>query len=500
MRTRRTGLSLRSVTVLVCIACLLQCDALKAAESDFPEPAPSVKTYDWTLSPAKEPAPALKYKLCRDLGDCVAGNAAAYYNRALMINLEISSGRTAAQLEREYEWYDLPLDKLPLDELRAYLRSKETVLSELKSGTMCESCDWGVRFQDLRGLNVIEVRLPEFQQTRNLARILKLKSRLEIAEKRFDDALETIRQQYQLARHVSAAPIVIGNLIAVAIESLANETVGEWIATEGSPNLYWALRLLPDPMVEFQAAFRMDAAMAFRIFPFFSDVETADRSNEEWQRLLTDAIVSLDDQPAQRDSGHLATRFRVTAMMLKSYPIVKRELIALGFQQTRIEQMPVGKVIALYARESIQHVIDEEIKWFSVPFAQGQAAGIAAWEQLKKDGYLGNPEKEIPLRDPLLLNSRLSSAPAQLNEACNRQRRMIAALLAVEAIRLHAATHEGQLPGSLGEITIVPVPLNPATDKSLLYRVIDHRAELLIPPNRSGDEYSGRRFLLTMRP
>jgi hypothetical protein len=38
---------------------------------------------------------------------------------------------------------------------------------------------------------------------------------------------------------------------------------------------------------------------------------------------------------------------------------------------------------------------------------------------------------------------------------------------------MYAAGHDGQLPKALDEITTVPVPLNPATGKTFVYRVQD---------------------------
>ena len=468
------------------------------ADDPFPDPAPAVKTYEWSLSPAKEPSPALKYKLLHDLADCIPGNAAVYYNRAILLK-EQQHKKPTEQREREFEWNDLPLDKLPRDDVRAFLDGKWQVLTELKLATQCESCDWGVRFQDLRGMSVIEAWLPEFQETRDLARILRLKAKLEIAEKRFNDAIGTIRQSYQLARHVASSPTLIVNLIAIAIQATANESLGEFLAAEGSPNMYWALRGLPDPLVDVQPAFRFESSSALRLFPFLKDAETAQRPAEEWQRLLTDAIISLAETTDRSGTDRLSTRVQAAVMIMRSYSIAKRELIAAGFDRTRIEQMPVGQVVAIYARDCHQHVTDESVKWMQIPFEESDDRAKAASEKLIREEYLRSGQDSIPSRDPLLINSRLSYSGPNISEASNRQRCLSAALTVVESIRMHAAANGGQLPNSLAEITVVPVPPNPSTGKPFLFRVVDRCAELLIPPTRAGNEYSGRRFMLRMR-
>jgi hypothetical protein len=54
------------------------------------------------------------------------------------------------------------------------------------------------------------------------------------------------------------------------------------------------------------------------------------------------------------------------------------------------------------------------------------------------------------------------------------------AIQIVEAVRMHAA-HSGALPTSLDEIEVVPVPLNPATNKPFQYRLDGETAVLDLP-------------------
>ena len=498
MNVRALGLIDRLAILMVAgLLTVLPCSRAWG-DDPFPDPAPEVKTYEWSLSPAKEPFPALKYKLLTDLADTIPGNAAVYYNRAIVIKLD-SPKLTTEQYEQINQWYEMPLEKLPINDVKKYVDQKYSVLAELKTATLCETCDWGVRFQDLRGMSVIETLLPEFQQTRDLARILRLKARVEIAEKRFNDALETIRQSYQLARHVATAPAVIPGLVGVAILATANESLGEFISAEGSPNMYWALRAMPDPVVDLHTAMRFESTTAFRLFPFLKDADTAQRPPEEWGRLLTDVIVTLDENNPRPGEERFESRLQMTALALRSYSTAKRELIAAGYDRVRIEKMPVGQVVAIFARDSHQQMMDESLKWNLIPFPEGSKRAAAVNNQLVRDGYLpGNPNT-IATRDPLLINARLGSVANNVNEAQNRQPRLIALLTAVEAIRLHAAANGGQFPKSLADITVVPVPVNPASSKPFLYRVVDGRAELLAPPIRQGDEYSGRRVLLKLR-
>jgi hypothetical protein len=55
--------------------------------------------------------------------------------------------------------------------------------------------------------------------------------------------------------------------------------------------------------------------------------------------------------------------------------------------------------------------------------------------------------------------------------ASTRIDRRIAALRCVEALRLHAAAHDGKLPASLADVKEVPIPADPMTGKSFAYKV-----------------------------
>ena len=463
------------------------------AEEAFPELSPEVKTHEWALSPAKEPHFALQFKLLPPLNERKPGNSAAYYNRATLF--QASLPKDPPELHDRYiEWFDLPCEKLPLNEAKAWLARRRVVLAELQMATQCETCDWGTRFQDLRGMDVISVTLQEFQEARQLARTLRLQAKVEIAEKRYDVAFKTIQQSYRLAQDLATVPMIIVNLVAIASQSLANDSLSDLIAAEGSPNLYWALRGLPDPLVDVSVSTQFESSMAFRMFPFLVDADTAEHSPPEWHRLL----VSVNfNQLGSNES--LANRTRITTLVMRSYPIAKRELIAAGYNRERIERMPVGQVVAIFARDCQRYAADQLVKWIFMPSSARTKAIEATQATLIREGYLGTSDDAVADRDPLQINTRVGYNLTGISESSDRPRRVVTALATIEAIRMHAAHNNGHLPASLADISIVPVPSDPLTGKPLHYRVIDNRAELVITPTRPHYHFTGRRFLLRMR-
>jgi len=481
---------------LLAPCCLvLNCLAV-AVGQDNVEPPEKLKTYEWTLDPAAEPIPALKHRLVTNLTEMNPGNAAIHYFRALVLERDLPR-----ESRVNTDWFDQHNRDLPLAEVTQWLQSRRLVLSEIAAAGLCESCDWGIRFQDLRGRDVIEIRLMEFQEMRNLTRMLKLKAQVEIAEKRFDDAIATLRSMHRLAHDVGKAPSVIVSLVSTAISAVTNDVTGELIASDHSPNLYWALRSLPDPLLDRQAVAQLDANMVFQLFPFLKDADSVARPAEEWQRLLTDAIDELRKMTGSapnREASATINQLSATMLLVRSYPIAKRALIASGMEPARVEQMPVGQVVAIYTRDCFQHISQEHLKWTSLPFHEGQPRLRELDQELTRDGYLAPDQNSVATRDPLGFN-RMLMPTYLIGESYIRQRRMIALLATVEAIRMHLAANEGRFPESLAQIKSVPVPIDPATMKSFSYRLVNGQAELVALPTRPGDEYSGRRFVLRAR-
>ena len=52
-----------------------------------------------------------------------------------------------------------------------------------------------------------------------------------------------------------------------------------------------------------------------------------------------------------------------------------------------------------------------------------------------------------------------------------RMDRALAAMRCIEALRLYAAAHDGELPATLDDIKEVPIPLNPVTGKPFGYHL-----------------------------
>src|SRR5262249_45684852 len=177
--------------------------------------------------------------------------------------------------------------------------------------------------------NLSSLPLSEIQSFRQLAALLHIQARLEIAEGQYDKALHTIQTGLALSRHICDGNTMIHNLVGVAIASVMLGVVEELIQQPDAPNLYWALTDLPRPFCDVRRTTRYEMGTLYRSFPQFRELERGDLSAEQAQKLMEDFTqtfckIAGNDAPAGLEKVGMA----LTVASL--YPEAKRQLIAHG--------------------------------------------------------------------------------------------------------------------------------------------------------------------------
>ncbi len=119
-----------------------------------------------------EADPPLRYSLLTPFSRLKSGNAAIFYYRALLLLPREKESRFS---DTQQAWLDLPLSDLPQDSVQQWLTQYEGPLYELKQAAVRDTCQWGLQLRELDGLEAIMFRLPELQEARELARVLRLK-------------------------------------------------------------------------------------------------------------------------------------------------------------------------------------------------------------------------------------------------------------------------------------------------------------------------------------
>jgi hypothetical protein len=467
----------RLFAVLLTAAGLLPAAAAWGQDSD--EENPTIKI---VLHPAPEPRPALKYQLLPNFLQRRPGNAAVLYNKVPAEESALFGDE--ALWEKLEKWREAPLADLRQEEVRKTLSSYTWPVRNLDLAGRCEYCDWQTPVREQEFWTIL---LPEVQQLRSYSRILAPYARWQIAQGKYDEALQTLRSGYALARYAAYGPTLIHGLVGDSMADMMSKQVEQFIQQPDAPNLYWALSALPRPLVDFRPGFEAEMASVYLSFPELRDLEKKNYPPAYWQQLLEQGIekfVKLMDMPPPRGFERLA----FLALMLEGYPRAKRSLIERGRPAAEVEAMPVPQVILLYTMQTYDELRDDVFKWFSVPYAEAQKGMHQAHKKLSESAATGR--EIIPLASVLL------PAVSAAKTAETRTDRNIAALQILEALRLYAAAHDGRLPENLKDITEVPLPPDPFRGEPFFYYRAGDTAILESPQ----PAYYRLRYQIQMQP
>ena len=419
------------------------------------------------LSPAASPRPVLKYHLLPQFPEQTPGNAALLYLKAFVTFAESGPNRQKMEEVLTRPFWNLSaekpipfekLDQVPRDEVKKALATFDGAMEILSMATRRETCDWGQPVREQR--DFYELLLSEVQMSRAFARFLVVKARLEITEKKYEQALATLREGFTLAHHVGQQGIIVSDLVGLVIQGMMAETLQSLIASPGAPNLYWALTELPDPLVSHRRGLELEGSAVYVLFPKLREVRTARLSPQQWQDLYQQVLVRITEL-AGLMAGKRPTAADVKSALEKAEPIARRELLARGWTRQQVDAMPAAQAVLVQSIEVFEEARDDLFKWYYVPFAQAAQGIGAASEQIERVKKV----EGVPLASVMLP----ALGPCYLRAA--QRQRQIAALRTIEAIRLYAANHGGALPESLDKIGEVPIPVNPVTGKPFPYKL-----------------------------
>jgi hypothetical protein len=487
--------------LIACSCCALFFAEFARAQDPESRPDPNQPTQvELTVSPAAEPRPALKYSLAIGSRERTPGNAVPFYHRALLLQRGIPESHHKKLNDNELRWAEKPLTDKDRQEIKEFLTAYTTTFHELKVAVYREYCDWDFRIQELKGMDAISFILPEIQESRSLARVLRLKAHLEISERRYDDAVETLRWGYQLAQDTGRPPLLICNLVGIAISAVMNEPLVELLEAPGAPNMYWAIAALPQPMVDVRKALEFERGFPEQIFPFLKDAETVERSPQEWQRILEQSVANIgqltsDLQMTNANTPEWMQRAGVVMMLAKVYPRAKQDLVASGMDAKKVEEMSVAQVVAIQTARHTRESYDDVFKAMLLPYPESLKVAMKLEELNRKRTsstvFMGT--QGLPIAQ-MLMPATISVKRAEI-----RGPRQFAVLQVAEAIRMHAAK-TGELPETLSEISVVPVPVNPVTREPFPYRLTDSGAMLEMPTLSDETPKSlAKNYLITLR-
>lgn len=473
--------------ILLSVA-LAQPPANRGDEPVLSRPLPSTKL---TLSPAAAPVPAFRYELLPPARIKSPGNAVVGFYRAAMLRPSPpkTPGELQKQNDREEAWLETPIAQLATEPIKEYLKAWDLALRELDDAARYDRCDWQ-QAGKLKPEN-INALLSPLTVNRELVHYLTFRTRVEIAENRFDDAVYSLQTGLQTGKYVTEGPSMIQGLVGLALTQVMLARVEEFVQRPGAPNLYWSLAALPHPLLDPRPVLDGEYRLITAAIPNLADLEKGPVPAETADKVF-DAAMNI--YVAERGGDNPFGKAGKAVYLTFHHAVAKKALVDRGWKSDVVEKMPAAQAVLLRTAAIYREYWDEQAKLFFVPqpFARAEFAKVRdRMQAVRKDG--GN--------DPLLTTfSLVYPAVERVYVTFAQTERRLAALQVIEAIRLHLAA-TGKLPDSLNDVTVVPVPGDPGTGKAFAYALVDGTATLSgpAPAGQDAAPHTAVRYELRLR-
>jgi hypothetical protein len=443
------------------------------------------------LRPARAPKPVLHYRLLPELREQTPGNAVEVYKQAVKLVQQIESGPAERGRHEELDrWAATPVRDLPRERVREALDKYREVFELAEKAARCERCDWGLTEQ-LRQAGFRTV-LPQHAYLRDVARLLAVRARLEVADGRPEAALRTLQTGFAMGRHAGDCPSLVCTLVGHAIAHVMARQVDAVVEAPGAPNLYWALADFPRPYIDLRGPLEGDRVSFLASFPGLAEAAQGPEGRPLAPAQVKKAVdmVLLEMSQERGFRGRRALALEVS----KKHEAAKRALVAQGTPAEAVAKMPHVQVALLHGFAEYDRLYDEAAKWHNLPYWQAYASLRREAERLKQG-------RERPADAPAMpFAVRFVPAVGKALLIRARVERKLAALGCVEAVRLYAASHGGRLPTTLADVKEVPVPTDPMTGKPFAYSSDGGKATLHAPPPEGDkpDNYNTFTYELTL--
>jgi hypothetical protein len=445
-----------------------------------------------TLSPQPEPRPALEYRLFPLASDRKDGNAVPIY---LRLNFEQNDAARRDWSETPRKWNEAPIDKIPLTEAKAFLNGyPRRFLRQFELGARRKTAEWNYTIDEG---NPVGILLPDLQMMRDYVPMMVLKVRVELAEGDYAAAAHWLETGFAFSQHVGNGPFLVSRLVGVACANQFTGCLFDFVQQPDAPDLYWSLTALPRPLIDLRDALDFEYRFMELQFPDLADLNRP-RSPEQWDVMLKK--VRTEYQRITRADQETPEGSRLKPLVgtaaadpaskspdppaARKYLTEQRKLAA-----NKVEAMPPAQVLLLYLVGTYNEFRDDAYKATYLPYPE--AKRVFAEAEARR--------KAAPDTEGRRFADALLPAIGKVQWAQTRLDRNIAALRVVEALRMHAAAHDGALPDKLSEVTIVPIPDDPGTGKPFEYQRDGAAATLIsrIPGEKLAEK--GLRFRLVMK-
>jgi hypothetical protein len=429
------------------------------------------KDLHWLVDPAVASSDPLRYRFWPLRENLKPNSALVHFTRALAFYSQVDP-RLVKGFEDYLETFSTH-DHNPTD-LARHIAGFAQVLNELDSMAQCEDLHWGASSRNLGGRTLFsDVRFPEQGVTWKLANLIKFRALVELDQRRFDDAIASVRCGYRLIAFLRQGGLLEHHLTANFIELAMLDVIEKAIQTPGCPNLYWAIATLPD---EYDAMLRTieDELMSYkRRHPLLIEPEAVDWSPENWKENWKEFVTDCDSYWPTPLQGQF---LKASEDALKSdAKHARKRLLAMGLNTQTVAAMCSEQALAVDIAYEIRRENEEMLTALYTPYPSNlQLLEKRDRENMQRMEALVflwfDPELQKEPLDPLLkplLESRRKDWESRLRDFVPRTYKFISDeyqrylhavqrknyLLTIEAIRHFAGAQKGRFPESLSALT-----------------------------------------------
>jgi hypothetical protein len=465
--------------------------AITHAQANAKDAGPEV--WRMTIHPQATPRPALKYVLYPSLADETPGNAASSYMLAFGRAQDVpetpaDKAVTSKSLPApenpdalSYFLEEVPLDRLPGQDVENYLANWTSSFDLLAIATRRDHCRWDLALRE----QGFEMLLPQLNPARVLSRATALRARLHIANKQYDQAAADVARIMRLGHDIASEGAIVQTLVGSAIVSTGAGQVREMVQQRGAPNLYFSIANLPRPLMDARTPLEWERVALLGSLPQLRKAESQPLTADDWRDLverLGRLGPIMSDTHGVLGKGADVRGIAPAAAGAMLYPEAKRALVERGLvaDAAAADALSVPDVLGKYLVIEYRTWFDEISKWTAAPFWQSHEGMRRAEAELSK-------VKGRPILSPVLAGV---PAVSKFSLQLARMDRQLAVLQTLEALRAYAASHDGKLPASLDELaaTDTPAAQDPTTGKPFAYRVEgDGRGATLESPAPTGE-------------
>jgi hypothetical protein len=444
----------------------------------------STAVKELVIHAADQPDPMLRYRFWPDAGQRKSENATPLVSRAIILELQVSPEIQKRFAERFEQWNEMPIDELPVEEVRALLENYRAALQELERSELLMQTDYPLQLEEMSTAELIQTLLPELQEMRNLARLIGLRARLAVREERWDDMVHDCRVGFRLAEVAGhSTDFLIGRLVGFAIASTMMDVIETAIQQPGCPNLYWALVSLPaERLFETGDSLEFESVLISRVFHGVGQLPDQPigplAAREKFRTIVDQMNKTLLGRSGDGNPPQPADLLGGAYVVMMADP--SRDLLAATPQWgERAYELSAPEAVLRATILKFSRARDRWVAWSMLP--------PETWEEYEAESQAA-VEVEIGQTDLLVaLIGMLTPAVNAARTAGRRSEQMSNWLMTIEAIRMHAA-RTGELPASLHRLRPVPAwPDTIANEPFGYQRSTTHRATLTRAPRYPSD-------------